>query len=106
MVDDALPFCCLHVRVPRRPYPRLWNAAQAAPTEPKTIGDHLKRRRLALHLFQSDLAKLFGVDIMSIGNWENNSYDPSGANRKRIIAWFGYDPIHENKYPSLKGGKS
>jgi DNA-binding XRE family transcriptional regulator len=58
-------------------------------SEPKTIGDRLKRRRLELHLFQSDLAKLFGVDIMSIGNWERNAYQLAKRHMSRIIDWLG-----------------
>ena len=34
-----------------------------------SIGQHIRRRRLQLHLFQADLAKLFGVDIASVRNW-------------------------------------
>jgi hypothetical protein len=42
-------------------YPRRWDSTQAAATEPKTLGEHLKKRRLELHLFQKDVAKLIGA---------------------------------------------
>jgi DNA-binding transcriptional regulator YiaG len=65
---------------------------QASPVEPKTLGEHVRRRRLQLHLFQADLAKLFGVDIASVRNWEQGVFEPAKAIEPRIIAWLGYDP--------------
>ena len=62
------------------------------PTEPKTIGEHLKRRRLELHLFQTDLAKMFDVDEASIRNWEKNTYQPTERLMPDIVKWLGYDP--------------
>jgi DNA-binding XRE family transcriptional regulator len=62
------------------------------PTVPKTIGEHLKRRRLELHPFQADLAKMFGVDPMSIVNWEKNTYQPAERLMPAIVKWLGYDP--------------
>jgi DNA-binding XRE family transcriptional regulator len=88
----ALPFCDLVLRAPIRSYPYRWKCTQAVPKEPRTIGDNLKRRRLQLHLFQSHLAKLFGVDIASIRNWEHNRYPPAQRYKMRVIDWLGYDP--------------
>ena len=62
------------------------------PTEPRTVGEHLKCRRLELHLFQSDLAKMFGVDPVSIVNWEKNTYQPDNERMPAIVKWLSYDP--------------
>jgi len=88
-----LPFCYLTLKVLLKSYPRLWKCTQVVTDKPETIGDHLKRRRLELHLFQIDLAKLFGVDVMTIGNWEHNTYPPAKRFVERIIEWLGYDPM-------------
>lgn len=51
-----------------------------------------ERRRLELHLFQSDLAKMFGADKASVRNWEKNTYRPAERHMPAIVKWFGYDP--------------
>jgi hypothetical protein len=38
-----------------------WKCTQTVPNEPQTIGDHIKARRIALHLFRRDVAKRIGV---------------------------------------------
>ncbi|MGD0061209.1 MAG: helix-turn-helix domain-containing protein [Verrucomicrobiia bacterium] len=65
---------------------------QASPVEPKTVGEHVRRRRLQLHLFQSDLATVFGVDVVTIGGWEKNSQQPAKRFMPRIVNRLGYDP--------------
>lgn len=65
---------------------------QTSPTEPRTIGDHIKARRLALHLLQSDIAKLLQVDEGSIQNWERNVYRPNAQLLPRVHAFLGYVP--------------
>jgi len=90
--SDALPFCELQLKVSRLKYPCRWRYAQVVPKEANTIGDHLKRRRLRLHLFQADVAKLLGVDIGSVRKWEENISQPAQISLFRIIDWLGYDP--------------
>jgi DNA-binding XRE family transcriptional regulator len=90
---DALPFGDLHIEVVRRPYPYRWKCTQVVPRKPRTIGDHIKRRRLELHLFQSDVAKQLGVDIASVQNWEHNAYQPVKRFLPRLINWLGYVPV-------------
>jgi DNA-binding XRE family transcriptional regulator len=62
------------------------------PNEASTIGNHLKKRRLELHLFQADLAAQFGVSEESIYNWENNRNPPARRFIAPIIRFLGYDP--------------
>lgn len=42
------------------------------PLEPKTIGDHIRKKRLALKLLQKDVAQQIGVKKCSIVKWEGN----------------------------------
>ena len=61
----ALPFC--HVRLTaRKPSPA------AYPKEMKTLGDHLRKRRLDLGLLQREVADRLGVTKDTIHNWESN----------------------------------
>jgi transcriptional regulator with XRE-family HTH domain len=46
------------------------------PKSLKTIGDHLRKRRIDLRLYQKDVAKAIGVDTLTICNWENNLTSP------------------------------
>ncbi|MBN1957555.1 MAG: helix-turn-helix domain-containing protein [Desulfuromonadales bacterium] len=39
--------------------------------EPITLGDHLRRRRFELGLYQKDVAKQIGVTTSTIWNWEH-----------------------------------
>ena len=82
----------MHLKAALRPYPYRWKCTQVIPTEPRTVGEHLKRRRLELHLFQSELAMMFGVDEASIRNWEKSTYQPAERLMTGIVKWLGYDP--------------
>jgi transcriptional regulator with XRE-family HTH domain len=79
----------------RCPYPNRWKCTQVAPKEPKTIGEHIKKRRLALHLLQADLAKRLGVHWGSIQNWERGATQPAIRHLPAIIKFLGYDAVRE-----------
>jgi transcriptional regulator with XRE-family HTH domain len=70
-----------------------------APKEPKTLGEHLRKRRLERHLLQTQLARLFGVDRVSVQNWESGIYEPNQGMVPKIIEFLGYDPRSEPKNP-------
>jgi transcriptional regulator with XRE-family HTH domain len=60
--------------------------------EPVTLGDHLRRRRLELGLYQKDAAAKIGVTTSSVWNWEHNwTIDPRYI--PRVIKFLGYNPI-------------
>jgi DNA-binding transcriptional regulator YiaG len=65
---------------------------QTMPANPKTIGDHIRRRRLALHIFQKDLAHRLGVNVETLKNWERNACAPMVQHFSRIIEFLGYNP--------------
>ena len=79
-----MPFCTMRLTALKpTPYPR----------EPRTIGDHLKKRRCELGLRQIDAGKQVGVTTDTIHNWETNACPPSIRFMPRIIAFLGYDPF-------------
>ena len=60
--------------------------------DPVTLGDHLRRRRLELGLYQKDVAVQIGVTASTIWNWEHGwtidlKYIP------RVIQFLSYNPI-------------
>ncbi len=82
----ALPFydITLAAKKPRDP---------AYPRELKTIGDHLRKRRLDLNLLQKDVAKQIGADTTSLWAWETNRKEPALRFYPSIIEFLGYHPL-------------
>jgi len=80
-----LPFCHIALRTPKPP-------PAAYPQELKTLGDHLRKRRLDLRLLQREAAEEIRVDGTSIYNWENNRTSPSLRFVPKIVEFLGYVP--------------
>ncbi|WP_292915194.1 helix-turn-helix transcriptional regulator [Nitrosomonas sp.] len=64
--------------------------------EPRTLGEHVLKRRLYLKLSQPKLAKLLGVAAETILNWELNYKKPSINHIGKLIQFLGYDPALPN----------
>jgi len=58
----------------------------------KTLGNHIRKRRLDLGLWQRTLAERLGVSEMTVGNWELGKEQPRIRLTAAIIAFIGYDP--------------
>jgi transcriptional regulator with XRE-family HTH domain len=67
------------------------------PTQPQSVGDHLRRRRLGLKMLQRDVAARIGVTESSVFNWEANSAAPELRYMPAIIRFLGYNPLPEGK---------
>jgi len=65
------------------------------PTQPQTVGDHIRRRRLALKMLQGEVAGQIGVDKTTIFNWEANTASPEIRYMPAIIRFLGYNPLPE-----------
>ena len=79
----ALPFCKTTLKAQKPPSP-------AYPQTLKTLGDHLRKRRLDLKLLQSEVADRIGADETTVLNWEKNRATPSLPFLPRIIQFLGY----------------
>ena len=55
------------------------------PTGLKTLGDHLRKRRLELGLRQKDVAKALSVDETTVNNWERHRTEPTARLTLRIV---------------------
>ncbi len=82
---DVLPICRLALQA-TKPKPLGY------PSKPKTLGEHLKKRRMDLGLSQRDVAERVGADTTSVWNWENNWVAPDGQLVPAILTFLGYDP--------------
>ncbi|MFQ5675836.1 MAG: helix-turn-helix domain-containing protein [bacterium] len=63
----------------------------------KTLGDHIRKRRLDLGLFQEQIARRIGVDAVTVYNWERNRNSPHLRVIPKIIAFLGYAPCQPAK---------
>ena len=61
------------------------------PKELKTLGDHIRRRRIELGLLQREVAGLLGADPGSVNAWERNCRQPVLRRLPAIAAFLGYD---------------
>jgi transcriptional regulator with XRE-family HTH domain len=62
------------------------------PDTPKTISEHIRKRRLDLNLTQKKLAEIIGVTEASIWNWEHGT-KPELRYMPKIIEFLGYVPF-------------
>jgi DNA-binding XRE family transcriptional regulator len=46
------------------------------PMRAKTIGERIRKKRLDMGLFQEDVAKIIGVDVNTVTNWEKGRFKP------------------------------
>jgi transcriptional regulator with XRE-family HTH domain len=81
-----LPFCHLRLTA-KKP------VNKGYPKELKTIGDHIRKRRLDLGLQQTQVALLICVDKTTIMNWELGHRSPAIWALPGIIKFLGYVPF-------------
>ena len=62
--------------------------------EPRTLGEHLLKRRLFLNLKQAEVARLFNVSPFTVFNWEKGQTEPQIFQIPILIDFLGYDPIN------------
>jgi transcriptional regulator with XRE-family HTH domain len=63
------------------------------PHQLKTLGDHIRKRRLDLGLFQKQVAAQIGVSEATIWNWECHESSPRIHVLPQVITFLGYDPF-------------
>jgi transcriptional regulator with XRE-family HTH domain len=65
------------------------------PKQLKTIGDHLKKRRLDLNLQQTDVASRLGTTACTLRNWEKNRNTSQIKHLPKVIDFLSYQPWDE-----------
>ncbi len=84
----VLPFCkvVLHAQKPRQ---------MGYPTEPKTLGQHLKKRRMDMRMSQKKVATLLGISREVYGQWEADHISPRVSSMPKVIDLLGYAPLDD-----------
>ena len=80
-----MPFCKVALRAQNPVSP-------AYPKELKSLGNHLKKRRLDLKMLQKEVAEKLGTTVCTVRNWEKNRSNPSLVFIPKIIRFLGYTP--------------
>jgi len=91
----ALPFCKVTLKA-KKPNKSKY------PETLKTLGDHIKKRRIDLGLPQTHVANMLGVQESTVFNWEHNLSQPSLAHFPKIYQFLGYKP----EGSTMSGGRS
>jgi transcriptional regulator with XRE-family HTH domain len=74
---------------------RIKPRSYAYPKELKTIGDHIRKRRLDLGFDQKTIGQRIGVCCLTITGWEKRHTKPKVRHLPAIITFLGYDPRPE-----------
>ncbi|MEW6324773.1 MAG: helix-turn-helix transcriptional regulator [Nitrospirota bacterium] len=61
------------------------------PVAPRTLGEHVRKRRLDLGLYQAQVAERIGVTKSTVYNWERGR-EPARQHQAKIIEFLGYWP--------------
>lgn len=65
--------------------------------EPRTLGEHVRKRRLELRLTQKKAAEWLGVSAWTVLNWEKDHTEPQIESIPVIIRFLDYHPFPEPK---------
>ena len=81
-----LPLCDRFVNVPRKDVAPVWTRSFPIAKEPKTLGEHLKKKRFGLGLRQEEAAQMLKVSDRTLSLWECDRICPTASYQPRIIA--------------------
>src|SRR5947207_8992961 len=94
MTLHLLGICHCAIRIRRPPNSEHFKRLRNYPANPKTLGEHLRKKRVDLSLSMTQLAKLLGLGITdtAIEKWEKNQNRPTDTHPKLIVEFLGCDP--------------
>lgn len=72
-------------------------ASTGYPESPKTVGEHLRKRRLDLNLTQMEVGGRIGVTESTVWNWEIGGLAQKLRHWPAVIAFLGYNPAPRPK---------
>ena len=81
----SLPICDLTLKC-NKPHPL------RHPSEPTTLGEHIRKTRTDAGIKQSEAAAAIGVTESTVWNWEVGGFEPEIRHWPAIFAFLGRDP--------------
>jgi transcriptional regulator with XRE-family HTH domain len=93
------------IRIRRTPKSLHFHKFRHYPASPKTLGEHLRKKRIDRQLSMTQLALLLGLGITdsAVEKWERNQNRPTEEHRNRIIEFLGFDPAIANPTGDSQG---
>ncbi|MBI1805492.1 MAG: helix-turn-helix transcriptional regulator [Ignavibacteria bacterium] len=73
---------------------------KAYPRDVRTLGDHIRKRRLDLGIHQKDVAALVNATTSTVTNWEKGRSSPRLYLLPKVFEFLGYNP-HQATQPAL-----
>jgi DNA-binding transcriptional regulator YiaG len=61
------------------------------PVDAKTLGDHIRLKRLEKGLTQGKVVKILRIPMKCLSDWERDLAEPSEAERSRLASLLGLD---------------
>ncbi len=89
---DTLPIFRVAIRAPLRCLGLHEKKTKGYPVAPKSLAEHLRRRRLDLGLTQEQAGARFGISFTAYNGWEGSRVSPGIGKWPLIFDFLGYDP--------------
>jgi len=81
------------LKVSRKNISPVWTRSYPVSKEPKSIGEHLRKRRFELGMRQAEAASKLGVSCLTLSLWECDRVYPTWRKQATIVAYLGYNPF-------------
>jgi DNA-binding transcriptional regulator YiaG len=81
------------VSVNRKNVAPVWTRSFPISKEPKTLGEHLKKKRFGMGIRQEKASEMLDVSARTLSLWECGRLFPTAPYHARIVAYMGYDPF-------------
>lgn len=78
--------------VNRERYTRRWWLRSDRHLKPSCLADHVRVKRLQENLTMKELSLQLGFSHGALKYWEMHKSQPTGRNRKMLVAYLGFDP--------------
>jgi hypothetical protein len=79
---------------------------KCVPVEAKTLGDHIRLKRLEKGLTQGEVVKILGIRMKRFSDWERDLAIPSESEWPRVFYTFGIDQALWPTSPTNPVGKA
>jgi len=97
----VLPFCYFDLRVPAEALNAFILRKKGMTEQPKTLGEHLRNRRLVLGLRQEDVAERLGTMREVYERWERDEREPVVSVWPLVLAFLGYYPGPQESFADM-----
>lgn len=88
----TLPIFIAHIQFSRCCLGPHEKRAKNYPENPRTLGEHLRKRRLNLYQTQEQVSMRFRISVTAYNYWEADRIAPKVNKWPEVVRFLGYDP--------------